>query len=131
VLEHVDFIQPTTMFARTRPQKSTALFANGPAVHDADAGTIQTSTGVHINASCNSTITPECLKQIYNAVGYTPSSTNGNIFAITGYLEQYINNADLKQFFKTYVPEAVNSTYKTISVNGLFGILIPSLTTHL
>jgi tripeptidyl-peptidase I len=106
------------MFSRPRPQKALSLINKAPPVHDAASGVITTSMGLHVNASCNSTITPQCLKQLYNAVGYTPSATNGNVFAITGYLEQYVNNEDLKLFYETYVPEAVGSSYKTISING-------------
>ena len=39
-----------------------------------------------IDASCSQTITISCLQHLYNAVGYTPSSTIGNSIAVASYL---------------------------------------------
>jgi tripeptidyl-peptidase-1 len=78
-------------------------------------------TGVTVDASCNTTITVTCLKELYNAVGYTASSKVGNSIAITGYLEENANRADLQTFFEDQVPAAaaVNSTFNFISVAGI------------
>jgi len=52
-------------------------------------------------------------------MGYNSSATNGNQIGITGYLNQYINNQDLQQFFTTYAPEALGSNYTLVSINGM------------
>ncbi|KAJ7437141.1 tripeptidyl peptidase A [Mycena galericulata] len=123
VFDHVELIQPTTMFGRFRKHKSTihsignseanVQSANLPAIVDS-------STGLTIDASCNTTITIDCLKQIYNAVGYTPSAKVGNSIGITGYLQEFANRADLQEFFREQVPAAAaaNATFNFISVEG-------------
>jgi hypothetical protein len=46
-------------------------------------------SGVTVDASCNSTITVSCLKQLYNAVNYVPTAAHKNAIGLTGYLEQF------------------------------------------
>lgn len=71
-----------------------------------------------MDASCNTTITISCLKELYNAVGFKPSATNGNKIGLTGYLEQFANIADLQSFYADQVPAAVNTSFTFVSVNG-------------
>ena len=59
------------------------------------------------------------MKQIYNAVGYNTSSTNGNHIGITGYLEQYANKDDLQLFYKDQRPDAVGSSFNFVSIKGI------------
>ncbi|KAJ6515250.1 tripeptidyl peptidase A [Mycena sanguinolenta] len=123
ILDHVELIQPTTMFGTFKRLKSTIhsisqtssqiQSQNLPPVHDP-------VTGLTVDASCNTTITITCLQQIYNAVGYTPSAHVGNSVGISGYLGDFANRADLQLFFEDQVPAAaaVNATYKFVSVAG-------------
>ncbi|KAJ7937053.1 subtilisin-like protein [Mycena leptocephala] len=123
LLEHVELIQPTTMFGTFKKLKSTIH-----SVSEIDAQVesqkqppiVDLTTGVTVDASCNTTITVTCLKEIYNAVNYTPSAHVGNSVGITGYLEENANRADLQTFYVDQVPAAaaVNSTFKFISVVG-------------
>ncbi|KAG2041998.1 peptidase S8/S53 domain-containing protein [Suillus americanus] len=117
---HVDLIQPTTMFARFKAFKSTLFWGNQlqDPVLSTSSGTITGPAGNQVNASCNSTITISCLKQLYNAVAYNTSATNGNQLGLTGYLGQYANNMDLQQFFQLENPSAYGSNYTFVSVNG-------------
>ena len=82
---------------------------------------VSKTSGMMVNASCNSTITVSCLKQLYNAVSYSPSATSKNQLAITGYLEQYANRKDLQLFFRDQVPTAINSTFEFVSIKGVCG----------
>ncbi|KAG0697324.1 peptidase S8/S53 domain-containing protein [Suillus ampliporus] len=118
--EHVDLIQPTTMFARSKAFKSTLHWATQlqPAVSSRSGGTITGPAGNQIDASCTSTVTVSCLRQLYNAVDYNTSATNGNELGITGYLEQYANNLDLQQFYQLENPSAYGSNYTFVSING-------------
>ncbi|KAJ6515255.1 tripeptidyl peptidase A [Mycena sanguinolenta] len=123
ILDHVELIQPTTMFGTFKRLKSTInsisqtssqiQSQNLPPVHNP-------VTGLTVDASCNTTITITCLQQIYNAVGYTPSAHVGNSVGISGYLGDFANRADLQLFFEDQVPAAaaVNATYKFVSVAG-------------
>ena len=120
--EHIEVIQPTTMFAQFKGLKSTIHWSDadqtttnlkdGPAIVDATTGTV-------VDASCNTEITLNCLRQIYNAVNYTPSAHVGNSVGITGYLEQFANIQDLQSFYAEQLPDAVNTSYKFVSVKGI------------
>ncbi|OCH95935.1 tripeptidyl peptidase A [Obba rivulosa] len=119
--EHIDLVQPTTLFSTFKRMRSTARFSRTtPAAPSPSAPPIKvpTASGGEVDASCNETITITCLKQLYNAVGFTPSSKNGNKIAATGYLGQFANFADFELFNEDQVPEAVNATFDVISING-------------
>ncbi|KAI0758073.1 tripeptidyl peptidase A [Fomes fomentarius] len=119
--DHVELVQPTTMFSRMKGLKTNFHFEPSAKIAvDAAAPPIKVPSAYNgeVDASCNGTITISCLQQLYNAVGYTPSAKNGNGIGITGYLEQYANNEDLQSFFADQRPDAVNSTYKEILING-------------
>ncbi|GJE84528.1 tripeptidyl peptidase A [Phanerochaete sordida] len=119
---HVEFIQPTTLFSRFRPNKATFHFSQAvsaaPAEENAPAISVPSASGGSVDASCNTNITVTCLKQLYNAVGYTPLANTGNQVAATGYLEEFASFSDLQLFFKSQVPAAVNSSFNVISING-------------
>ncbi|KAN0097087.1 Peptidase S8/S53 domain containing protein [Tylopilus felleus] len=118
--EHVELIQPTTMFTRLRPFRSTLHWSNTVPTGSLtpSTGTLTGPAGNPVDASCNGTITITCLRQLYNAVGYNTSATNGNKIAVTAYLELYANNQDLQQFFQLENPMAYGSNYTYVSING-------------
>ncbi|KAG0702391.1 peptidase S8/S53 domain-containing protein [Suillus ampliporus] len=117
--EHVDLIQPTTMFARFKAFKSTLHWTDQvqPAVLSTSGGTITGPAGNEVDASCVDTVTISCLKQLYNAVDYNTSATNCNKLGITGYLEEYANKMDLQQFYELQNPSAYGSNYTFVSVS--------------
>ena len=87
--DHIDLIQPTTMFGRFKQHRSTVIPAGPDAViaeFDPDASGIDSGSGVTVNPSCNETITIQCLQQLYNAVGVVPSANINNSIAVTAYL---------------------------------------------
>ena len=129
--KHVELVQPTTLFSTLRGMRSTFKFnEDAPALVNADAPPISvpSASGGKVDASCNGTITISCLFQLYNAVGFTPSADTGNQIGITGYLEEFANNADLQAFYKDQVPAAVNSTFTLVSIAGGSCCSIRSLT---
>ncbi|KAG5639668.1 hypothetical protein H0H81_005851 [Sphagnurus paluster] len=93
--EHVDVIQPTTMFGRFRRDRSTISWPK-----DLEVAPLQNlatqpnknadSTPIVVDPSCNSTITIRCLQQLYNAVGYVPKKNNNNSIGITGSQPSYL-----------------------------------------
>ncbi|TFK43816.1 peptidase S8/S53 domain-containing protein [Crucibulum laeve] len=121
--DHIDVIQPTTTFGRFKGAKSTFIFDDEPesSVSDATKSTlapiVNAASGVTVDASCNTTITVTCLQQLYNAVGFKPKA-KGNSIGITGYLEQFANIQDLQSFYADQRPDALNSSFKFISVKG-------------
>ncbi|KAG2068082.1 subtilisin-like protein [Suillus decipiens] len=118
--DHVDFIQPTTMFARFKAFKSTLYRSNQvqPADPSPSGSTITGPAGNQVDASCNNTITISCLRQLYNAVDYKTSATNGNVLGITAYLNESANDMDLQQFYELQNPSAYGSNYTLVSING-------------
>jgi tripeptidyl-peptidase-1 len=120
--QHVELIQPTTVFNRAKERRSTLHFS--PSAEDSpsfspDAEITIPGSGVTVNASCNSTITVSCLKQLYNMVNYVPQATDKNAIALTGYLELFANFADLQKFYADQVPAAVNTSFDVVRINGV------------
>ncbi|KAG1752358.1 peptidase S8/S53 domain-containing protein [Suillus paluster] len=118
--DHIDLIQPTTMFARFKALASTLHWTDQvqPTVLSASGETITGPAGNQVDASCNRTITVPCLRQLYNAVDYKTSATNCNKLGLTGYLEQYANDRDLQQSYRLQNPSAYGSNYTFVSVHG-------------
>jgi tripeptidyl-peptidase-1 len=94
--EHVDLVMPTTVFGRTGVGRGmrSMVHVNSRAggateTETTDAPDVTGPAGQTIAASCNTTITPSCLMQLYRTEGYVPQAADkGNRIGITGYLEQ-------------------------------------------
>ncbi|KAI9455155.1 subtilisin-like protein [Lactarius psammicola] len=120
--KHIELIQPTTAFNRAKGQRTTFRFSPAPDMASSslssDDKISMLGSGMTVNASCNSTITVSCLKQLYNAVGYVPQATDKNAIALTGYLEEFANFADLQRFYADQVPAAINTSFNVVLING-------------
>ena len=110
--EFVQLVQPTTRFGQIRPQR--AVYLNKEVLGQA---------GSALNVTqCNTTITPTCLRDLYNINGFTPSKPEVDGFiGINGFLEQYARFTDLDTFNRLYAPWARGTNFTWTSVNG--GIL--------
>lgn len=121
--KHIELIQPTTAFNRAKGQRTTFRFSpilnTAPPSLTSDEEISVPGSGVKVNASCKSTITVSCLKQLYNAVGYVPKAAHKNAIGLTGYLEEFANFADLKRFYADQVPAAVNTSFDVVLINGV------------
>ena len=125
--QHIDMIQPTTRFGQIRPQNGL--------VHDNEIiGPVGTASkyapgdnGINVS-SCSNSITPQCLKELYNVKNFTADASNGNRLGIVGYLEEYAKYDDLESFLKEYAPYAAGDNFTYVSVNG--GLLTQGDTTH-
>ena len=116
---HIDLIQPTTAFHRAKGLRTTFRFARAPhSFAPGDKITIPGS-GVTVDASCRGSITVECLKQLYNAVHYVPKAPTKNAIALTGYLNESANFADLQRFYADQVPHAMNTSFDVVLVGGV------------
>ncbi|KAJ4360821.1 Tripeptidyl-peptidase sed2 [Didymosphaeria variabile] len=115
VREHIDLIQPTTRFAQLRPQSNN--------IHDQEEVPFTTAA---VNATCGTSITPQCLQDLYNFADYKPGNASV-LLGVTGYLEQYARYKDWAQFASTFAPDAAGSNFTWSSVNG--GLLDQSATT--
>ncbi|KAK0461797.1 tripeptidyl peptidase A [Desarmillaria tabescens] len=118
--DHIDVIQPTTIFSRMMGFRST--------IHDFDASpaamkvlngtTTDLDSGAIIDNSCKYAITLNCLEQLYNAANYNATDQSKNGIGITGYLEEYANDQDLQSFYGEQRPEAQGSQFGVVLING-------------
>ncbi|KAH9837729.1 peptidase S8/S53 domain-containing protein [Rhodofomes roseus] len=118
---HIDVVQPTTAFSRFTPMRTTYhSFRANATVPQSDGAKIAVpyASGGQVAASCNGTITPACLLELYNATGYTPQVPGQNKIAVTGYREQYANYDDYHKFLEELVPYATDSTFSVVYING-------------
>ncbi|KAJ7779427.1 family S53 protease-like protein [Mycena maculata] len=110
---HIDFFHPTTSF--TRPLVSHPKFT---AVKKREAAPVADVAPVSaaVPASCNSIITPACLQAIYN-IPTTPATETSNILGVSGFILQWANEADLKEFltdFRTDISSSTTFTLQTL-----------------
>lgn len=98
--EHIAVVAPTTYFGTMKSMKKTSFVQpHGPTIEsDADIAAMLTGPGslATVPSSCSTTITPSCLRALYNTTSYTPTATAVNKLGICGYLEEFANFADLQ-----------------------------------
>jgi hypothetical protein len=123
---HVEVVQPTTMFGRFKPEKST-IFSFDAVTELLDTASealpfvLGDASGVTVDPSCNKTITVSCLLQLYNAVGYVPSNDPKNSIGITGYLvglpdfKVFISELRHLCFSRTNLPTSKTSRHFMLS----------------
>lgn len=67
---------------------------------------------------CNSTVTPECLRALYNVGDTTADPDVPTVFGVSGFLDEYAKHDALDTFLTQFAPYAVSQNFTTISVNG-------------
>ncbi|KAK1751148.1 subtilisin-like protein [Echria macrotheca] len=118
--DHIDLIQPTTRFGQLGAQKSTIFDMHR--IED-DVGLVPTKTSFAATSlsgeavECGSTITPSCLKALYN-VNYTAANTPENRVAFASYLEEYARYSDFALFAERFVPSAKGQNFSVELING-------------
>ena len=105
VRKYINFIQPTTRFGSVKPLSSTAQIID-TGVKSNGISQWWGESSPKVNISCNLTITPECILDLYN-VHYKGEAKNGNTVGYASFLEEYARYADLAQFEKVYAPYAI------------------------
>lgn len=106
VRSHIDMIHPLTRFGQLAPERKQVLYT----------GDIITTPATNI--SCNDTITPACLSDLYNFKDYKVDPKGCVTIGVNGFLEQYARYADFATFTKTYAPYAVGSNFSFTLVAG-------------
>jgi tripeptidyl-peptidase-1 len=114
VRDHIDMIQPTTRFGQIRAQASQ--------VHDKELIPGAFAQVSAINATCNSSITPSCLRELYNFADFKGDANAPTLIGVNGFLEQYARFKDFAQFAGLWAPWAVGSNFTWTSVNGMCSI---------
>ena len=106
---YVQMIQPTTRFGQFRPQYRTIV--------DIEAMPVANGTGFD-PVACNTTITPDCLRGLYQLGDFRANPDVGNHLGISGYLNQFAQFAEFNQFVSTYAPYAAGFNFSVVSING-------------
>ncbi|KAJ7065361.1 peptidase S8/S53 domain-containing protein [Mycena amicta] len=116
---HVDVVTPTTYFGTMRAMRATSFIQDAHPVTEANKASFAADISpLAVPASCGTTVTPACLRAMYNTTNYVPKATATNKLGIAGYLEEYANDADLQTFFRSFRTDAVGATLTHVQLNG-------------
>ena len=88
LVDYIELIDPTVFLGKT-----TAAVPTSTRKTHADAPTKST-----VDASCSTSITPKCLHELYNTVGYTPDPKSGSRIGFGTFLNGSAIYDDLEQF---------------------------------
>lgn len=127
VSPHIAMIQPTTRFGQMRADGKTSFivshkkrpFKGHHAPH---------VPSVQIDPSCNTTITPACLRAMYSIGDYKADPRVGSILGVAGFLEQIAKYDALEMFLDTYAPYAKKQNFTFVEING--GLTAQNDTVH-
>lgn len=103
---YIQLIQPTTRFGQFSSQGSFIL--------DKTRVAAANSKGT----DCNTTITPDCLRQLYELGDFVATPHPHNKLGISGYLEQYARYNDFQAFLQKYAPDKADANFTVESING-------------
>ncbi|KAH9900178.1 subtilisin-like protein [Xylariomycetidae sp. FL2044] len=116
VTTHITMIQPTTRFGQIRPQAFEVFEQEDMPDLLYTASQIPSQ---ELNVTfCNSTITPECLRALYNIGDTTADPSVATIFGVSGFLEEYAKHDALESFLEQFAPYALTQNFTTLLVNG-------------
>ncbi|ETW85061.1 serine protease S53 [Heterobasidion irregulare TC 32-1] len=105
---HLDLVHPTTTFPT---QLSRAPLASIPIPKGIIPAVNLSSDAVP--ASCNTLITPACLQALYG-IPTTLATQSSNKLGVSGFIDQFANSADLRQFLTALRPDLSPSTSFTL-----------------
>ena len=103
--KHIDLVTPTTYFGKT--------VANAPKFSKT---TKEVPTKRSVDASCQTIITPQCLKELYNVGSYVPKAKSGSRIGFGSFLNESALYSDLFEF-ETYfkIPQ---QNFSVTLING-------------
>ncbi|KAI0755126.1 family S53 protease [Daedaleopsis nitida] len=102
---HIDLVLPTVTFPSPESRPVFSAPINVDDVHNL--------TSRAVPSECATYITPACLQALYNLPA-TKATQSSNKLAVTGYSQQYANQADLESFLTQYRPDMPSSTTFTL-----------------
>ncbi|KAH9940518.1 family S53 protease-like protein [Epithele typhae] len=102
---HIDVVHPSNTFAvASRAPVFKAVQAQSSASN---------LTSRAVPSSCASTVTPACLQAMYG-IPTTSSGKSTNVLAVSGFIDQWANQADLKSFLTSFRKDISSSTTFTL-----------------
>ncbi|KAF8998513.1 peptidase S8/S53 domain-containing protein [Cyathus striatus] len=115
---HVNVVAPTTYFGTIRSMRATSFLQPDIKPVEMKVAEADLSIAATVPSSCATTITPACLRALYNTSAYVPQATTVNKLGVAGYLDEFANRADLQTFFNRFRTDAAGSSFTTVQVNG-------------
>ncbi|KAF4635294.1 hypothetical protein G7Y89_g2815 [Cudoniella acicularis] len=116
VSSHIVMIQPTTRFGQIMAERSTAFIVSHAAPSTQDSAVAVPS--LKLDPSCQTVITPECLRAMYNVGDYMADSRAGSLFGVCGYLQEYAKYDAYQLFVDKFAPYAKSQNFSYVKVNG-------------
>ncbi|KAG4443976.1 vesicle formation at the endoplasmic reticulum [Cadophora sp. M221] len=110
LLDYIDLISPTTYFGKT-VASNPGGFGIGFSYTSRNA-----PSKVSVDTACQTSITPTCIKELYNVGSYTPDAKSGSRVGFGSFLNQSALYSDLFQYEKFFnIPQ---QNFSTILING-------------
>ncbi|KAI0261766.1 subtilisin-like protein [Gloeopeniophorella convolvens] len=109
---HLELVHPTTTFPKSGRGPKPIISSPAKAVPVIN-GNLSANAAP---SSCNNRVTPSCLQQLYG-IPTTKATQSSNKLAVSGFIENFANQADLKDFletFRTDLPSTNTFTLQTI-----------------
>lgn len=107
--EHIDTIQPTNSWFRAKP-KATSLKV---LEMRADKPDMAYYSNASVSDVCETlSVTPTCLRTLYETIDYQAQSVATNLMGLCDYLNETNNRNDTYQMLATYRPEAKESAWE-------------------
>ncbi|KII88063.1 hypothetical protein PLICRDRAFT_30516 [Plicaturopsis crispa FD-325 SS-3] len=105
---HVDLVHPTVTFPNPLSGRPFITSPVSPATNVTAA--VESRA---VPASCARTITPTCLQDLYG-IPTTAATQSSNKLAVSGFIEQFANQADLRTFLSALRPDIPSTTTFTL-----------------
>ncbi|KAI0294269.1 family S53 protease [Multifurca ochricompacta] len=110
---HVELVHPTI---------TSTFFPQVPGPNDVGLPIISTPAKVIVPdvapASCDTAMTPTCLQQLYG-IPATVATQPSNKLAVSGFISQFANQADLTSFLQTFRPDLPSTnTFTLQTIDG-------------
>ncbi|ROW01363.1 hypothetical protein VMCG_05849 [Cytospora schulzeri] len=107
--DHIDTIQPTNSWFRSKP-KAYALKVE---TLEEQKPTLKLYTNASVSDVCVwNSVTPTCLRTLYETIDYQAQSNDTNIMGLCDYLGETNNRNDTYKFLTEYRPEAKAAAYE-------------------
>lgn len=102
VIPHISMIHPTTRFSQPHAMHSNIFRIESPT--DVPENPNSSEPVSFLDPTCNQTITPACLRALYNIGDYQADSNAGSLFGVAGYLKEYAKYGALDSFLHDFAP---------------------------
>jgi tripeptidyl-peptidase I len=113
LVPHIDLVHPTVTFPNafgTLPK----VFTPKPVSTFEDTSKVLPNA---VPASCSTVITPACLQALYG-IPTTKAGAKGNVLGVSGFIDQFANNADLQTFLTNLRPDFKGTTFTLQTLDG-------------